>query len=440
MPKEDCKYWDKCYQKNPAHIEKYNHPKKEEAKATAEKDSPKKETTKPVTKRRSSEMEKPIESNETAGKSSEEKEDKPKYDTEDLHKEAMANISGKDWMAMLQKRIKLSEQQEYDNLLKTNEFLRHKFLVEMPPDFYAFWKFVEQLKKDLKGEDLLSYMEKTFQLMLVGPFEFLAGKFDKAKIHEPGDYLRHWRFYYDPPEFQTVFVRKGTGIHYGYWRDDPHDKETLLVARNDASKNYEFEFIAGNAFDAFLYYLEKDFQGTPFTAATVANSKKSLHKFIEDNEVKLETLEKLRKARNLKVVCKTFHRAGIVVPYEAKTQLGYRPLIESDAELKKILKLFDDAGASKDKKDDPVTAAVMEKLQPIATAATIAVDECDFGTALELGIDLFCSGHPQLHMLIHSLLVPVYSLLKRPQFIAIIKAHLDRRVKSLNLSMFDKDK
>ncbi|KNC30194.1 UPF0609 protein [Lucilia cuprina] len=438
MPKEDCKYWDKCYQKNPAHLDKYNHPKKEESKAE-EKTSPKKEATKAAPKRRSSEMEKPAKTEETVEKY-EGKEDKPKYETDDLKKEALNNISGRDWMAMLQQRIKLSEQQEYDNLLKTNEFLRHKFLVEMPPDFYAFWKFLEQFKKDLKGEELLAYVEKTFQLVLVGPFEFLAGKFDKAKLHEPGDYLRHWRFYYDPPEFQTIFVRKGTGIHYGYWRDDPHDKETLLLARNDATKGYEFEFVAGNAFEAFLYYLDKDFQGTPFTATTVSNIKKSLQKFIETNEVKLETMEKLRKARSTKVVCKTFHRAGIVVPFENKTQLGYRPLIESDAELKKILKLFETAGSSKDNKDDPVTAAIMEKLQPIATAATIAVDECDFGTSLELGIDLFCSGYTQLHALVHSLLVPAYSLLKRPQFIAISKAHLDRRVKSIHLSMFDYDK
>ncbi|XP_065367526.1 histone PARylation factor 1-like [Calliphora vicina] len=436
MPKEDCKYWDKCYQKNPTHLDKYNHPKKEEKTEGAGKESPEKITTKAPPKRRSSEMEKPA----TSVVAPKEDDGKAKYETEDLKKEAMANISGKDWMAMLQKRIKFSEQQEYDNLLKTNEFIRHKFLVEMPPDFYAFWKFLEHFKNNLKGEDLLSYVEKTFQLMLVGPFEFLAGKFNKAQLHEPGDYLRHWRFFYDPPEFQTLFVRKATGIHYGYWRDDPHDKETLLVARNDASKNCEFEFVAGNAFDAFLSYLEKDFQGTPFTAATVNNVKKSQQKFIETNEVKLESLEKLQKARSMKVVCKSFHRAGIVVPFETKTQLGYRPLMESDAELKKILKLFDTAGCLKDDKDDPVTKAVMDKLQPIATAATIAVDECDFGTALELGIDLFCSGYTQLHSLIHSLLVPAYSLLKRPQFIAISKAHLDSRVKALSLSMFDYDK
>lgn len=422
MPKEDCKYWDKCYQKNEHHLQKYNHPAKQQS-LSEEKAPP---------KRRSSEM--------MDGCNDKNETEKEKYQTDELRKEALSNISGKDYMAILQKRIKLSEQQEYDNLLKSHEFIRHKFLVEMPPDFYAFWKFLEQLKPNAKGEEILMYLENQFHLLAVGPFEFLAGKFNKAKIHEPGDYLRHWRFYYDPPEFQTVFVRKGTGIHYGYWRDDPHDKETLLLARNDSTKGCEFEFVAGNIFDAFLYYLDNDFQGTPFTAATVANTKKSLQKFISQNEVRLETLEKIRRARSTNVVCKTFHRAGIVVPYEPKTQLGYRPLLESDAALKKIFKLFDTAGSSATDQDDEVRTAVLEKLQPIATAANIAMDECDFGTALELGIDLFCSGYSQLHMLASTLLVQAYSLLHRPQYIAISKAHLEKRSKDLNLSIFELDK
>lgn len=422
MPKEDCKYWDKCYQKNEHHLQKYNHPAKQPS-LSEEKAPP---------KRRSSEM--------MDGCNDKNETEKEKYQTDELRKEALSNISGKDYMAILQKRIKLSEQQEYDNLLKSHEFIRHKFLVEMPPDFYAFWKFLEQLKANAKGEEILMCLENQFHLLAVGPFEFLAGKFNKAKIHEPGDYLRHWRFYYDPPEFQTVFVRKGTGIHYGYWRDDPHDKETLLLARNDSTKGCEFEFVAGNIFDAFLYYLDNDFQGTPFTAATVANTKKSLQKFISQNEVRLETLEKIRRARSTNVVCKTFHRAGIVVPYEPKTQLGYRPLLESDAGLKKIFKLFDTAGSSATDQDDEVRTAVLEKLQPIATAANIAMDECDFGTALELGIDLFCSGYSQLHMLASTLLVQAYSLLQRPQYIAISKAHLEKRSKDLNLSIFELDK
>lgn len=66
----------------------------------------------------------------------------------------------------------------------------------------------------------------------------------------------------------------------------------------------------------------------------------------------------------------------------------------------------------------------MDKLQAIITYANIAIDECDFGTGLELGIDIFCDGNPELHRMCMRLLVTVYSLLRRPQFANIIKVIL----------------
>lgn len=42
-----------------------------------------------------------------------------------------------------------------------------------------------------------------------------------------------------------------------------------------------------------------------------------------------ETLE----GRKLIPVAKTFHKAGIVVPYDSKTDIGYRPLPESESKL-----------------------------------------------------------------------------------------------------------
>ncbi|XP_053969593.1 histone PARylation factor 1-like [Anastrepha ludens] len=437
MPKDDCKYWEKCYQKNAAHLEKYNHPTK---KVHEEKEELKRKIPSVETKQQPRDDEikdKPhTETPTTAGNSS--SDERREIDTTDLRAEALGNIAGKNYMEILAKRIKFSVQAEYDELLRSNEFIRHKFLVEMPLDFYAFWKFACSLKSGGTGEEVLQYFEKQFQLQLVGAFEFLAGRFHKATIREPGDYLRHWRFFYDPPEFQTIFVRRDTGIHYGYWRDSPQEHDSLLLARNDAAKGCKFEFIAGNTFDAFLHYLEKDFTNTPFTGALVASTRKALQNFISANEIKLETLEPLRKRRSAKVVAKTLHEAGIVVPYDGKTEVGYRPLIISDAELKKILNFFVKAGASDDGGDnEDIKAAVIEKLQPVATAANIAMDECDFGTALELGIDLFCSGRRELHSLVQSLLVPAYSLLCRPQFIAISKAHIELRSKSHKLSIFE---
>lgn len=39
------------------------------------------------------------------------------------------------------------------------------------------------------------------------------------------------------------------------------------------------------------------------------------------------------KSRLKQIVCRTFHSAGIVVPYDKKTQLGYRPLVERDGDV-----------------------------------------------------------------------------------------------------------
>lgn len=66
----------------------------------------------------------------------------------------------------------------------------------------------------------------------------------------------------------------------------------------------------------------------------------------------------------------------------------------------------------------------------------IACDESDFGNTIELGTDLFCSGLPQLHSDALQLLATGYKMVNKPQYIAIIKAHLEKRIKdSSNLSI-----
>ena len=45
----------------------------------------------------------------------------------------------------------------------------------------------------------------------------------------------------------------------------------------------------------------------------------------------------------------TFHGAGLVVPYDRKTQVGYREIPESNASLKKILTKIVDAQNEDDK-------------------------------------------------------------------------------------------
>lgn len=76
-------------------------------------------------------------------------------------------------------------------------------------------------------------------------------------------------------------------------------------------------------------------------------------------------------------------------------------------------------------------------LQPIVTAANIANDECDFGTSLELGLDLFSFGGKVFHRTALNLLKTAYSLLQRNEFALIIEAHLKNRRRGTALSIVD---
>lgn len=58
--------------------------------------------------------------------------------------------------------------------------------------------------------------------------------------------------------------------------------------------------------------------------------KKSIEDFAHRKNISLTTFSAKLKARNLKTVCKTFHKAGLAVPYNRKTDVGYRQLGESD--------------------------------------------------------------------------------------------------------------
>lgn len=115
------------------------------------------------------------------------------------------------------------------------------------------------------------------------------------------------------------------------------------------------------------YYLDKEVQLSPFTRPAAIALKKSIEDFLRHNaNISLSTFSSKLKARNLKAVCKTFHRGGLVVPFDRSTDIGYRHLQESDANLKKMLAKLSTA----DGDQDAINAA-LDKLQPLITAANI---------------------------------------------------------------------
>lgn len=108
--------------------------------------------------------------------------------------------------------------------------------------------------------------------------------------------------------------------------------------------------------------------------------------------------------------------------------MGYRPLIISDKELKSLL---DQIGKANDKD----RTLFMSELQGVLTCASIAADECDFGTGLELGLDILCSGVEYLNGTASQFMATAYRLLKRNAFASIIEAHMKNRRKGSDLSV-----
>lgn len=82
------------------------------------------------------------------------------------------------------------------NSMKEN--IKNLFLVQMPEDFYQFYKFCKLISKNAPLMAL-----KSIHLNLVGPFDILDNKLKSFKNKDKEKYLGHWRYYYDPPEFQV---------------------------------------------------------------------------------------------------------------------------------------------------------------------------------------------------------------------------------------------
>lgn len=388
-PRLPCKYGQKCYQKNALHHQKYKHPTKR--KLEAEKGLVKK-----------------------------------KQKLAPGENEKQVSISTVPAAAENEcKILSVTEEDLPPTPEDEKETIKQKFLVEMPEDFYSFWSFCKTLSPD-KPEEAL----KDVGLLLVGPFDILSGSLKKAIQRKLSLYLIHWRYYYDPPEFQTII--KGddtTQFHMGYFRDDPKELP-CFVASNAAAVGCIITPMAENIFGAVNSYFDT-IKGKcdPFQKIKVSKIQTALQSWARDRSFLLDVSSAAMKARNKKIVTKTFHNAGLVVPFNKKTEVGYRGLTETDANLKHILKNV--VGSSCEMERD----THFGKLQPIVTAANIANDECDFGTSLELGLDLFCFGGEVFHRTALHLLKTAYNLLQRNEFALIAEAHLKNRRMGTTLSI-----
>ncbi|XP_051153659.1 histone PARylation factor 1 isoform X2 [Leptopilina boulardi] len=300
--------------------------------------------------------------------------------------------------------------------------IKKLFLTEMPKDFYQFYEFC---KENSKIDPASAF--KIVHLKLVGPFDIMSDQL--FEIQEEDNYLKHWRYFYDPPEFQTIL--KGNDkdeLHFGYWRDDP-DKMPIFVAKNNANVSCKIVPIAENLFGALDSYLEERTKlANPFEKTTIARLHQKLKFFAKERNITLDKHTSGMKEREKKVLARTLHGAGIVVPFNRITQVGYRKLSTTEADLQKMFKKIEDA------KGDPEKNSGMTELQEVVRWATIAADECDFGTCLELGHDLFSSGVEQVKEMALQMLSIAYGQLDRSDFLKIAQVHLKNRKKGPLLS------
>nr|XP_031548446.1 histone PARylation factor 1 isoform X1 [Vicugna pacos] len=298
------------------------------------------------------------------------------------------------------------------------EVERH-YRLPLPEDFYHFWRFCEGLDPEKPADSLSA----SLGLRLVGPYDILAGK---HKVRKPArlNCNLHWRFYYDPPELQTIIVGDGnTQFHMGYFRDSP-DELPVFVGTNEAKKNCTIVQNGDNVFAAVKLFLMKKLKEVTDKKKTslLKNIDEKLTEAARELGFSLEQRSMKMRQRDKKVVTKSFHGAGLVVPVD-KNDVGYRELPETDASLRRICRTIAEAPS------DDERLRAFAPVQEMVTFVQFANDECDYGMGLELGTDLFCHGSHYFHKVAGQLLPLAYNLLKRNLFAEIIEDHLAHRSK-----------
>ncbi|EYC44263.1 hypothetical protein Y032_0466g1959 [Ancylostoma ceylanicum] len=270
--------------------------------------------------------------------------------------------------------------------------------------------------KCLCRDDPCASFGKLASCRLVGLFDALSGRLcemDERELYKPSascshydsdNQLRlHYRYATDLPEMQTVIVCN-IG-RYCLWRDVPNSEEGWIVYVPNDDRFPKIELI-GNCMEHAIVHLAgksdmdpREFLPEPADVAAVKQQMKSA--------CALRNKKKLGKAPN---------GAGIWV--EVVNDVGYRPISEDAAKIRKTLDLICDTD------DNSLRQKKMQWLMEIVTFAQIANDECDFGMGLELGHWLFLANHQLLDKVAYRVLSTAYTLLGRVEYKKVLDAQM----------------
>ena len=264
-----------------------------------------------------------------------------------------------------------------------------------------------------------------------------------------------WEIHTSGPSTTTPPVLMPNSVsHVGLWRDDPLDDavrckksvapsnpvqpgitEAYIRKEGDQSASYEQRLRpCGTALGAYMYYLLNQliFQfGSSAQAVEVTNLQQAL-------------LYNLGPTPHLDVVAAKAHRhkhvmgslfngmSGIIVPYDAKADLGYRPPNLSYHKLRQYCARINGSQPGLNKKE-------REEFDREMQFVDISNDECDFGMGLETGMNMWhCARFDPAPAHSLSLMVPTtlvlknavriltlaYTLLDRDTYIHILNCHV----------------
>ncbi|CAF0711664.1 unnamed protein product [Brachionus calyciflorus] len=291
--------------------------------------------------------------------------------------------------------------------------------MEMPEDFYEFFEFC----KSINNSDPKNAL-KDIDIELTGIYDLIINGY---KLN----YSTHARYFYDPPEFQTILkVKKSpTHLHFGYYRDDPSELPNF-VGINEPKLDCKILCKGDNLFAAINWYLEELISGRNYkTNSSQEDLKLIKTKFDEwcdrlkvSKSFSLSLKSPKIKSRDKKINATIFNTAGIVVPVDSKG-FGYRDIPESYEKQKSLFKFFCDSSEDIQRKKETAS----ERIQEIVTLIQFANDETDYGMGLEFGLNMFCFGDLALHKFIKIVLPVCYELLGRSLYSEILLEHLKNR-------------
>ncbi|KAL4168788.1 hypothetical protein KRP22_012180 [Phytophthora ramorum] len=292
-------------------------------------------------------------------------------------------------------------------------FLQSKCFLKAPGDFYDVFELATELRPDGPCEAFVD----TLGIRLCGPFDLLATA-DKKKVTVDKPLYLHGRFFFDPPEVAAVMVdcASGRGRHWGYFRDAP-DQAPEYVVCAESSRECKFEIVGGSLFHVLERRLEQ--RRSTLGAEKAADLLRTIEAHRDEKlNVRGKLGPALRTKRSKDCVAASLHQLGIVVPVDSKTKTGYRELPTTGKDLEDLLHQVE--------KDPSKKSSARKRLSELLTRATIASDECDFGTGLLLGLDLFTAGRC-LEKEALQLLRIAYMLVKRANFYKIASGHCKYR-------------